>query len=53
MNGIHDFFAKLGPQLLISELGIPQIHKQLMLRGACHLTGFECDIDQILSDGSG
>ena len=40
-------------QLVIPQLGFPQVHEQLMLGAARHLGGLEGDINQILADGAG
>ena len=50
---VNDLLIEGSQQLLILQLALPQIHQQLVLRGICHLRGFEGNINEILSQRAG
>ena len=52
-HGVDDLLEEAVQQLVIPQLGFPQVHEQLMLGAARHLGGLEGDINQILADGAG
>ena len=52
-NGVDDLLAEFPAKRVVRQLGLPQIHEHFMLRGACHLTCLEGDVNEILADGAG
>ena len=52
-NGVNDLLIKLMQQFFVLQLGLAQVHQQLVLLRVCHLAGLKSDINEIFSNGTG